>query len=132
MHTANQFGCLLEGKVHIKILQPDFTTQILETHCYTNDSLLVKFSICANNGYDSMFAGIPVSFYDGSWGGGQNKLLEPTFYTSTMVSGNCDSFSTTIKAPLSDNLSIVVNDKGQDNSNSLDTAYRETDYSNNC
>jgi gliding motility-associated-like protein len=92
--------------------------------------MLVKFKICANNDYDSLAAGIPVSFYDGSWGG-QSKLLEPRFYTTKVSFGNCDSFSTVIKSPQSGSLSIVVNDKGQDNSSSPDTALSETNFTNN-
>jgi gliding motility-associated-like protein len=131
MHTANQFGCLLEGTVTIKIFPPDFTTQILETHCFKNDSLLVKFSICANNGYDHIFAGVPVSFYDGNGSSGQNKLLEPVFYSSAVISGNCGNFSTYIHSPNSGSLTILVNDKGGTGSNIPDTVFQETNYSNN-
>ena len=109
---------------------PDFTTQITETHCYSNDSLLVKFSICSNNGYDSLFPGIPVSFYDGN-DRSSDKLLEPVFYTDKLSPGNCDSFSIRIRAPISGNLTSVVNDKGSDFSKSMDTAFTESDYSNN-
>jgi len=130
MHTNNQYGCRLAGTTQIHIIPPDFTGKILETHCYTNDSLLVKFLLCANNGFDSLAGGIPVSFYDGNWGG-QSKLLEPGFSTSQTTSGNCDSFSTTIKAPKSGNLTMVVNDKGLDNSSSPEKEFDETDYSNN-
>ena len=131
MHSSNQFGCRLEGKTHIQIVPPDFTSNILETHCYTNDSLLVKFNICVNNGYDSIIAGLPVSFYDGTWGTGQSKLLEPTFNTPQMLPGSCDSFSAVIKTPVTGNLSLVVNDKGQNNSTTPDTVFSETNYSNN-
>jgi gliding motility-associated-like protein len=130
VHTNNEFGCKLEGKVNIKIFPPDFTAQILETHCFKNDSLLVKFRICANNGYESLFPGIPVSFYDGN-GSGTNKLLEPVFYTGNLGTGNCDSFSTRIKAPLSGNLLMLVNDRGQNNAGMPDTAFNETDFTNN-
>jgi len=130
VHTNNQYGCRLSGKAEIHVIPPDFTTQIVGTNCYTNDSMLVKFKICANNDYDSLAAGIPVSFYDGSWGG-QSKLLEPRFYTTKVSFGNCDSFSTVIKSPQSGSLSIVVNDKGQDNSSSPDTALSETNFTNN-
>jgi gliding motility-associated-like protein len=130
VHTNNQYGCRLSGKAEIHVIPPDFTTQILGTNCYTNDSLLVKFKICANNDYDILAAGIPVSFYDGNWGG-QSKLLEPGFYTTKVSAGNCDSFSTVIKSPQSGSLSIVVNDKGADNSSSPDTALSETDFTNN-
>jgi gliding motility-associated-like protein len=131
MHSSNQYGCLLEGKTRIQIIPPDFTANILETHCYTNDSMLVKFKICVNNDYDSIFAGLPVSFYDGTWGTGQSKLLEPTFNTIQMLPGSCGSFAAIIKAPVTGNVSLVVNDKGLDNSTIPDTAFRETNYSNN-
>jgi gliding motility-associated-like protein len=128
--VTSKYGCVDSADAVIKILPPDFTTRILETHCYSNDSLLVKFSICMNNGYDSLFPGIPVSFYDGA-DKNSYKLLEPVFYTDKLIPGNCDSFSTRIRVPISGNLTGVVNDKGSNSSNSTDTAFTESDYSNN-
>jgi gliding motility-associated-like protein len=131
MHTNNPYGCQLKGSMHIRIVPPDLTTEILETHCYTNDSLLVRFNICEKNGYDSISSAIPVSFYDGVWGAGQHKLLGTSFKIFHAISGSCDSFSTVVKSPASDKLSVVVNDKGQNNSDVPDTAISETDYTNN-
>ncbi|HEX4850638.1 MAG TPA: hypothetical protein VFV08_07525, partial [Puia sp.] len=61
VQMLNQLGCVINGQSKINIVSPDLTVQVLESNCYTNDSLLVKFSICMNNQYDSVFKGIPVA-----------------------------------------------------------------------
>jgi gliding motility-associated-like protein len=126
MSMSNQYGCKIQGTATIKIFPPDMTVQVVQTNCYTNDSLLVKFTVCMNNNYDSVFAGIPVSFYD--LNNGAPALLQPVFFT-TGSAGNCASFQTIIRSPASPSLLAVVNDKGQ-GATIPDPAFDETDYTN--
>ena len=128
MHTNNQYGCRLQGRSLVHIIPPDFTVEVSETHCYTNDSFLVKFRVCASREFDSLTAGIPVSFYDGNQPG---HLLKPTFYTDKTYSGNCQDFTAVISSPQSGNLTLVVNDKGLDPANIPDSALPETNLANN-
>lgn len=107
------------------------TVQILHTNCYTNASTLVNFKICMNNGYDSIFKGLPVSFFDGDPSAGNANLLGPVFYTDEMIPGSCDTFSTIIKSPSGKLLYAAVNNKGQAGQPFPDTAFPETDIYNN-
>jgi len=126
MEMLNQYGCAIGGEAKIKIIPPDMTLQILQTNCFTNDSLLVRFKICMNNNYDSVLKNVPVAFYDNDPGGGNAKLLEPVFVTTNAMTGNCDTFSAIIKSPDTQNLYGVVNDKGQGS-----TVFNETSFTNN-
>jgi len=131
MQTANQYGCLIKGKSVINIFPPDFTVQILGTTCYSNTTSLVKFKICINNDYDSIYAGLPVSFYDGDPAGGNAKVLSPVFYLQKADPVSCDSFTFIVNTPSSQNLYAVVNDKGDNPSIVPDIVFNETDYTNN-
>ena len=124
VEMSNQYGCTINGEAKIKVIPPDMTISILQTNCYTNDSLLVKFKICMNNDYDSILKNVPVAFYDGV--PGNAKLLEPIFSTGDTRPGNCDTFSTVIKSPSTENLYASVNDNGQSTA-----LYDETDFTNN-
>ncbi|PWT71931.1 MAG: hypothetical protein C5B59_16885 [Bacteroidetes bacterium] len=130
VQMLNQLGCLINGQSKIKVISPDLTVQILDAKCYTNDSLLVKFSICMNNQYDSVFKGIPVAFYDADPSAGAASLLNPVFYTPSEVVGNCQTYSTVIKYPTTEAVYAVVNSKGNYNTQG-DTSFNETDYTNN-
>ncbi len=129
MHTANQFGCLIEGRSTVKILLPDMTVQLLHNDCYTNDSTLVFFKICMGNNYDTVFAALPVSFYDGTPSSPASHLLLPVFYTKQATANNCDTFFCSVASPATHTLYASVNDKGR--AGSPLKAYDETDYANN-
>lgn len=128
--TENKYGCLLTGTTNIKVFPPDMQVQILDTKCYLNNSALVTFSICMNNLYDSILAGIPVSFYDGDPATGKGRLLQPIFYTPKMQAGQCYTYTTRVTAPTTNQLFAVVNDKG-DSSGVPKKQYDETNYNNN-
>jgi gliding motility-associated-like protein len=131
MQTENKYGCLIKGTSAIKIFPPDMAVRIIETNCYSSSTTLVKFEICMNNNYDSTYAKIPVSFYDGSTAGGGAKLLTPVFYTPRLQAGNCNIYQHIIVTPATNQLVAVVNDKGSDNGNLPVKAYNETNYTNN-
>jgi gliding motility-associated-like protein len=130
MQTANRYGCFIKGIDTINIFPPDMTVEILGTNCFTNNTTRVKFKICMNNDYDTIYANLPVSFYDGNPLMGNPKLLTPTFYTQNQTSLSCDSFTQVVNTPATGKLYAVVNDKGDNISNIPDKAFDETYYSN--
>jgi gliding motility-associated-like protein len=130
MQTANEYGCFIKGADTIKIFPPDMTIEILGTNCFTNNTTSVSFRICMNNEYDSIFANLPVSFYDGNPFTGNPKLLTPTFYTQNAVPLSCDSFTHVVSSPASGVLFAIINDKGDNINNIPDKATDETNYLN--
>jgi gliding motility-associated-like protein len=132
MQTANRYGCLIKGTSNIKVFAPDMTIRILNTSCNTNNTTLVSFGICMNNFYDSIYAGIPISFYDGDPTTGRARLLTPVYYTSGILPSNCDTFTCVINSPVATtSLYAVVNDKGDNPASVPDKAFDETNYTNN-
>ncbi|MEO5890244.1 MAG: gliding motility-associated C-terminal domain-containing protein [Ferruginibacter sp.] len=129
--TANKYGCLLTGNAVIKILPPDMKIKIIATNCYSNSTTLVKFEICMNNNYDSVFADIPVSFYESLPSDGPVKPLSPVFYTTAVQKGNCNIYQHIIATPGKGILYAVVNDKGTNANGSLEKVFDETNYDNN-
>lgn len=130
VQTQNKYGCVIKGSANIKVFPPDMQVTILNTKCYANNSAQVTFSICMNNLYDSVFANIPVSFYDGDPTAGKAHLLTPTFRTPQMQAGQCFTYTTHITAPTTNQLYAVVNDKG-DSTSVPHKQYDETNYNNN-
>jgi gliding motility-associated-like protein len=130
VQTENKYGCLVNGKSIIKIFPPDMQVKILETQCYTNSTARVRFSICMNNAYDSVFANIPVAFYDGDPSNG--RLLTPVFKTPRIQAGQCYTYTTTVKAPfVTRQFVAVVNDKATDRTTIPLPAFNETGFDNN-
>jgi gliding motility-associated-like protein len=129
MHTANKYGCMIEGQAVVKIIAPDITIQLLHTDCYTDDSTLAFFKICMNNNYDTVFANLPVAFYDADPSQGGANLLSPVFYTKQATAGGCDTFFCIVTTPFTHHLYASVNDKGQPG-NPI-RVFDETDYTNN-
>jgi gliding motility-associated-like protein len=130
MQTANEYGCFIKGSDTIKIFPPDMTIEILGTNCFSNNTTRVSFRVCMNNEYDSIYANLPVSFYDGNPFTGNPKLLTPTFYTQNAGPVSCDSFTHVVSSPLTGILFAVVNDKGENINNIPDKATDETNYLN--
>jgi len=128
MQTANKYGCLIPGSANVKIFQPDMTVEILKTSCYTNNTTQVTFKICMGNNYDSVYAGIPVSFYDSTPGAG--RLLNSVFYTPAQLPDSCATYTHRITTGSSHTITAVVNDKGN-GATIPDKAFDETDTSNN-
>ena len=128
--TENKYGCLIEGTVPVKIFPPNLQVEIMDAKCYTNNTARVTFSICTNNGYDSVPANIPVSFYDGS-ALSSGRLLPPVFYTKNQLAGNCNIYTATIALPQTNKLTAVVNDKGNNPSVTPNQVIKETDYTDN-
>ncbi|MBC7888880.1 MAG: gliding motility-associated C-terminal domain-containing protein [Ferruginibacter sp.] len=131
MQTENKYGCLIKGTSVIKIFPPDMTVRINEATCYSNSTTLVKFEICMNNNYDSVIAGVPVSFYDAPPAGGGAKLLSPVFYTPRLQPGACYLYQHIIATPPTNRLYAVVNDKGTNTGAVPAKAFSETNYDNN-
>lgn len=125
----NAFGCRITGLAKFSILPPDMEIRILETKCYTNEQTRVSFEICMNNSYDSVFKGIPVSFYDGDPRNSRPNLLGNNFRTPSARPGGCDTFSAVIRTPDNGNVYAIVNDKG--GTIFPDTVFAETSFSNN-
>ena len=129
--SVNQYGCILNGLMRIQILPPDFTINITNTECITNQSTRVSFSVCMNNRYDTLWKGIPVSFYEGIPGQSGAKLLQSVFVTPSAQPGNCGNFQHTITTPSTNQLFAVVNDRGIISTPGADSAYEETNSENN-
>ena len=130
VQMASRYGCRIYGESKISILPPDMVIRITGTKCFTNTSTLVSFQLCMNNGYDSVYKGIPVSFYDRNPYAGSATLLGNSFRTASVTAGSCDTFSTVIETPATGNIFAVVNDKGRNIF--PDTVFAETDLLNNA
>jgi gliding motility-associated-like protein len=102
VEATTQYGCTAFDSTLVYIFPPDLTVQVNGADCYTNDSLLVHFTICMNNGYDSVWAGIPVSFAGGL----------DSFVTPAAVNGSCAQYVMVIPKPGGDTLFVLVNQSG--------------------
>lgn len=131
VESLNRFRCALKGTLQVRILPPDFTIRINHTECINNQTTRVHFTICMNNGYDSVWKNIPVAFYEGDPGPGNARVLSPVFYTRTAVPSGCADYSQDMSSPLANSLFARVNDKGNASSPGADIAFSETDESNN-
>ena len=130
VQMSSRYGCRIYGESKIRILPPDMVIRITDTKCFTNNNTLVSFQLCMNNGYDSVYKGIPVSFYDRNPYAGGATLLGNSFRTASVTASSCDTFSTIIETPATGIIFGVVNDKG---SNVFpDTVFAETDLLNNA
>jgi gliding motility-associated-like protein len=112
VRVTTEYGCTVSDSVPVMILPPDFTVTIDTTVCYTPDSLMVSFTVCMNNGYDSLWAGIPVTFQGGS-----------TFITPVVAATSCVSYHMVVPFPGGDSVRAQVN--GTD-------SIPETDFTNNA
>ena len=126
MQTENKYGYIIKGTSVIKIFPPDMTVEILETNCYTNSTTMVSFKVCMNNKYDSIYSGIPVSFYDAFPNGSKAKLLSPVFFTPSLQAGNCFIYRHIIATPISNQLLAVINDKGTNYTGAAANIFSET------
>ncbi|MES1217445.1 MAG: M43 family zinc metalloprotease, partial [Bacteroidota bacterium] len=131
MQVTTQYGCIVPAQAHVKIFPPDMTMEILETACYTNETTLVKFRINMNNGYDSVFKDLPVSFYDALPSTRNPRQLTPKFVTKETTAGSSAVFTQIIESPSSKTIYGVVNDKSEGLSAPPDIVYNETNYNNN-
>ncbi|MES2645225.1 MAG: gliding motility-associated C-terminal domain-containing protein [Bacteroidota bacterium] len=130
MQTANRYGCIIRGEAIIKVFPPDMTVRILKTACYTNSTIEVDFEVCMNNQYDSVWSGIPVSFYDSQPLPGATRL-SPVFFTPASQPGSCRVFQHVVSTPASMKLYAVVNDKGDNIATVPNRIFDETRYDNN-
>jgi len=123
VQLTNKYGCVIRDRQYVRIFPPDFTISLQKTDCFDNDHILVNFRICTANGYDSIHAGIPVSFYNGDPASEQTTLLSPLFHTP-VTAGVCKDFTTVLSAPRSNNVAAVVNRQ-------TNFVMDETNYTNN-
>ncbi|MBS0031972.1 gliding motility-associated C-terminal domain-containing protein [Chitinophaga sp. 22321] len=123
VQLTNKYGCVIKGRQYVRIFPPDFTISLLKMDCFDNDHILVSFRICTANGYDSIHAGIPVSFYNGDPSSEQTSLLLPLFHTP-VTTGVCRDFTTVLSAPRSNNVTAIVNRQ-------TNFVMDETNYANN-
>jgi gliding motility-associated-like protein len=130
VQMKNKYDCIIKGASDIKVFPPDMQVQLLDTKCYTNTTSLVTFKICMNNYYDTVFANIPVSFYDGDPNTGSARLLQPVYYTTQKLAGGCNTYTARVTSPSTNQLYAVVNDKGDNNRTIPNKRYDETNYSN--
>ena len=113
VQALTQYGCTVSDSVPVAILPPDLTVKVDNVECYSKDSVQVSFTLCMNNGYDSVWAGIPVSF------GGSTV---PSFVTPAQVGTACASYTQIVPLPAADSLRATVN---------ATDSVPETDYTNN-
>ena len=106
------YGCAVEARAILNVFPPDFTASLLESHCYKNDSLLVSFRLCTGNGYDSIPAGLPVSFSGRRTTGGPVTQLAPIYYTPVAKAGVCANYQLVIPKAADGLLTMTVNDGG--------------------
>lgn len=123
VQLTNKYGCVIKDQQYVRILPPDFSINLLKTDCYDNDHILVTFRICTANGYDSIHAGVPVSFYNGDPSSEQTTLLSPLFHTP-VTAGVCRNFTTVLSAPRSNEIAAIINRQ-------TDFVMDETNYTNN-
>lgn len=129
VEIANKYGCLLKGEIGVKIFPPDFTVEVLQTACISNGRTEVTFRLCMNNGYDTVWAGIPISFYDQPSSIG--SPLQPVFVTLVEQAGGCFTYKKIINTPIKNALYAVVNDLGNSATQGPDQRFQETDATNN-
>jgi len=113
LQATTQGGCTVLDSVPVAILPPDFTIRVDGVDCYGKDSVKVSFTVCMNNGYDSVWAGIPVAF------GGTTY---PSFVTPRPAPSACASYTQVISFASTDSLRAAVN---------ATDSIPETDYTNN-
>ena len=113
VQALTQYGCTVSDSVLVGILPPDFTIRVDTSQCYSKDSVMVSFTLCMNNGYDSLWAGIPVSFKGGT---------SLDFVTPSLAATACATYTQVIRMPEGDSLRGVVN---------YNDSIPETDYTNN-
>lgn len=123
VQLTNQYGCVIRDQQYVHVYPPDFTIDLLHSACFDNEHILVKFRICTANGYDSIHAKMPVSFYNGDPSNEKTQLLTPVYYTP-VTAGTCQEFTYVVAAPNSNEIMAVVN-------RTTDFAIPETDYANN-
>ena len=131
MQLSNRYGCIFPAQARVKIFPPDITINIVETACYSNSNTLVKFRIDMNNGYDTIPAGLPVSFYDASPVTRGLRKLQPSFITREATPTGSTVFTQIIQSPSSQNIYAVVNDSPGGADIPPNKAFDETDYNNN-
>ncbi|MFB6454848.1 M43 family zinc metalloprotease [Chitinophaga sp. Hz27] len=131
IHVAltNQYGCVLRDTANIHIFPPDFIVELQDAQCFDDSRIIVSFKICMHNGYDSVFAKLPVAFYDA----GTGKLLGNVFYTMSRQAGNCYVYTHLLPKPQNGTKVVaVVNNNVQINESGIpETVFKETDYNNN-
>src|SRR4029077_8615584 len=96
--------------------------ELLSADCYDVGNVLAKFRVCMNNGYDTVYQKIPISFYNADPDDPQAAFLSPRFYTPAPVFGECREFTHIFSAPGTSKIVAVVNE---------DSAFTETNYTNN-
>lgn len=121
LQMTNQYGCTLKGDTYVHIFPPDMTVELLSADCYDNDHVLARFKVCMNNGYDTVYQNIPVSFYNGDRNDPQTVLLSPRYYTPVPEFGACREFTHVFTAPGTSKIVAVVNEE---------LKFKETDYNN--
>jgi gliding motility-associated-like protein len=82
-----------------------------------------------DNGYDSVFRNIPVSFYESDPASGGAQKIDATYYTPTRLPGSCAEYSTVVTTPRSGEIFAAVNDEG--GGSFPDISYPETVTDNN-
>lgn len=123
VQLTNKYGCIIKDQRYVRMFPPDFSINLLKSECYDNDHILVTFRICTANGYDSIHAGMPVTFYNGDPASEQTKALSPLFYTP-VTDGVCRNFTTVLSAPRSTEVAAIVNRQAN-------FVIDETNYTNN-
>lgn len=119
---TNRFGCTTSATAKAQQFPADLTVQIRDVKCYDNNRTYVKFQVCMQNGYDVVYGGIPVTFYDGPTA----RALATTFVPASQTA-NCVMVQFIIPSPASGEVVARVNDPGQ----SAAAPLVESDFTNN-
>lgn len=129
LQVENRLGCRQDTVIRFRILPPDLRIRIDSVECYSDREVRVDFTVCTDNGYDELPAGLPVAFYDGSPGSGTPVLLPSSFQTQSAVPSRCASYRHMVGTPKSGRMYAVVNQRQTVVIPSF--SIQETDFGNN-
>ncbi len=62
---TNPYGCEISTTAKSQQFPTDLVITIRDVKCYDNARTIVSYQVCMQNGYDVVYGGIPVTFYDG-------------------------------------------------------------------
>ncbi len=125
---TNPYGCALTSTAWSKPMPPDFIVRLSKVQCYDNTRNLLTFEVNMQNGYDSVWGGVPVSFYDADPATAGANLLT-TVRTSPTKAGEWVKYTTLVTTPATTRIFVRVNDEGP--GAPVTPAFLDTDNTNN-
>lgn len=127
----NPYGCELTATAISRPLPPDFIVRLSKVQCYDNTSNFLTFEVNMQNGYDSVWGGVPISFYDAAPSGAGARLLK-TVRTSPTRVGEWVQYTSVVPMPATTRIFARVNDAGPASAVPLPyPVFLDTDNTNN-